>query len=620
MAELTPARTKRVESEADAKYGSTGPRRLLHDFLSNRYWEFSLNVIVVTNIVIIYLEVNDGMKCKMAGSDDDSDCVPRWYFVTNLILLVFYTVEMFLNMFVQRMEWLSRKNVFNYVDATIVFIGYLELVFTWLEVAGGNVMALTRMLKVLRVLRVVRLLKPFPELYMLIAGFISTMRTMAWGFLMIVVLLIIWGIVTVQVLTATELPGNFTDPWCNDAFSEVHMTSFWLFQTLIAGDSWGYCVIPIVQYNFNLFWLFGTILITLELGFMNLILAVIVDGSAQTREMRAEEKIAAKKKERETAIAQIADILKDLDEDGSGQISLEELTIGYEENNALRQRFDELGIAKKDLGRLIEVMDEDQSGEVDYEEFSNGLLSFEETDPRAQNLALNLMIREMQLTLTKRFSVIEQMLESGVTSGEKEKEKESSPSALGPFSNGVPHKVEVEYDPADLKPTVAWTMENGVAQHLFQPLHQPTLSQAEGAVPGYEAISNLHSIAKETMRSAQRLMEQSSLIKGNAMGASESLDGRSWSKFSQQSADSYKGIKANGHFSASTGFRQKGFGRVAGRPTVKPLHVALAVPKHRSKGSDGTVVQEIDTDPPGPLPGRRREFLHEAAGNMMQTL
>eukprot|EP00931_Biecheleriopsis_adriatica_P077130 TRINITY_DN50750_c0_g1_i1.p1 TRINITY_DN50750_c0_g1~~TRINITY_DN50750_c0_g1_i1.p1 ORF type:complete len:655 (+),score=114.77 TRINITY_DN50750_c0_g1_i1:57-2021(+) len=383
-------------------------RRSLAQCASSATFEIFINIVVMFNVVVMVVEADEGMRC---AEEPEGACVAPWLEIANNALLGIYTCEVILTLFIQRSSFWWRS-WWNYLDLVISLTGYIEIVMNTLGSDSAGGLSMMRMLKLLRVARIMRLLKTFPELYMMVAGFVSTMKTMFWGFVLIIALLGVWGIIIIQTMTPTGVVGNLEVARCNEAFQTTFGAIVWFFQTLIAGDSWGQCVIPVMQQaGTGFFWLFACVHITIQIGFMNLILAVIVDSSAQTREERAEDKRKARKEKREEAISDISDLLRNLDTDDSGEISLEELMAGYEGNESLRERFDEIGIGRRDLSRLILAMDEDNSGEVDYEEFAEALLRFEETDPRAQALQTNLLIQELQANMVKRLSTVESLLQ-----------------------------------------------------------------------------------------------------------------------------------------------------------------------------------------------------------------
>ena len=85
-----------------------------------------------------------------------------------------------------------------------------------------------------------------------------------------------------------ERPEDVNE-FCLAAFSSIFEAIVIYFQTLVAGDSWGQCMIPIVHHHPWTILFFAAALITVTLGFMNLILAVIVDNATKAREGDQEE-------------------------------------------------------------------------------------------------------------------------------------------------------------------------------------------------------------------------------------------------------------------------------------------------------------------------------------------
>ncbi|CAE8594241.1 unnamed protein product, partial [Polarella glacialis] len=167
---------------------------------------------------------------------------------TNFALLAIYTFEATFRLFAEQ-EYYHHSR-WNLVDVGIVLTGYLDICLTYMPGSDGwgssiNIESFIRLLRVGRIIRALRLFRRFPELYKLVVGFMSTMKAIWWGFVMILMLLSIFS------LLAVELVSPFTnkvddhnllgDPWCDVAFSSVARSVLFFFQTLVAGDSWGAC-------------------------------------------------------------------------------------------------------------------------------------------------------------------------------------------------------------------------------------------------------------------------------------------------------------------------------------------------------------------------------------------
>merc|ERR1712012_1127040 len=105
---------------------------------------------------------------------------------------------------------------------------------------------------------------------------------------MIIILLVSWSILAVEVLNPVNqgliAEGIVQDEWCQAIFTSVAYSTLAMFQTLVAGDSWGTCIIPVVRQEPWTFVLFTGALACVQLGFTNLILSVIVDQAAEAKQ------------------------------------------------------------------------------------------------------------------------------------------------------------------------------------------------------------------------------------------------------------------------------------------------------------------------------------------------
>merc|ERR1712137_1107079 len=123
----------------------------------------------------------------------------------------------------------------------------------------------------------------------MLRGFACAFKAMFWGFVMIFMSLVLFAILTVDLMHAPTSRLNKDNEWCVKAFTSVQDAILFYFQTLVAGDSWGQCVIPLIRDDYKRFMVFAVVLVCVQLGFMNLILSVIVDAAAAVRDESAQE-------------------------------------------------------------------------------------------------------------------------------------------------------------------------------------------------------------------------------------------------------------------------------------------------------------------------------------------
>lgn len=378
------------------------PRIFVGRLLDTTTYDVTVCSVVLFNCVLLWSEADHGVSCY----GEEEACLPSAFAFANSVLLALYTLEVSLTVYVQRSLYLFYG--WNSLDFTVVLFAYLELILERVSDSSG-ILSLVRLLKVLRVVRSVRLLRPIPQLYKLMVGIFMTVQTMFWGFVMILILLAAWSVVTIQVLTPlTDIRDTAEDEWCHSAFSSVTGTVLLYFQTLIAGDSWGRCFVPAMLKHPSLFLLFSGALVTVQLGCMNLILAVIVDVSAEMREAQVVEKAARVRENRDRTIHDLQDTLQSMDADQSGTISLAEFKASMKKQNHIKDRLDMLGISEGEIDTMFKLMDYDGLGHVSYDDFVDVILKAE--DQHAQMMNLNLKLDSLTRSCKHSFAIFDHTL------------------------------------------------------------------------------------------------------------------------------------------------------------------------------------------------------------------
>ena len=83
---------------------------------------------------------------------------------------------------------------------------------------------------------------------MLIGGLYSSLKAIGFGAIMLVVMILVWAVVSVEVLhpLLAELSFPSCDR-CNHGFSDVFSASVTIFQQIVAGDSWGTISVPLIE-------------------------------------------------------------------------------------------------------------------------------------------------------------------------------------------------------------------------------------------------------------------------------------------------------------------------------------------------------------------------------------
>jgi len=246
-----------------------------------------------------------------------------------------------------------------------------------------NQVMLVRILRLLRLARAVRLIVLFQTLWQLVQGLLHSVTTLFWTFLLVMILIYIFAIIGMEFIS--EDPALDANHEYNVAarenfsnFGDAIMTLLQMFSM----DSIGAVYRPLVKHRFATFFYFMTVLLVLSIALMNLVTAVMVNSSLDQASEDKEVKkawLAAKKKKQ---MEELKVMFHELDEDGSGDLSLSEIRSAPEH---LRAELQELA-GSEDIEQLFMMLDYDGGGAVDADEFCEGVFKAASSDRTSMEL------------------------------------------------------------------------------------------------------------------------------------------------------------------------------------------------------------------------------------------
>jgi hypothetical protein len=185
-----------------------------------------------------------------------------------------------------------------------------------------------------------------------------------------------------------------------------------LFQQIVAGDSWGLVSVPVIEKRPEYTIIFICIVVSVSLGVMNLILAVIVESAAEARESDLAQKHKTQKKEAMLKKIELCEMAHSMDKDHSDTISFEEMQEAWNLNPAFQQVMGSMSIRDHDLDTIFKIMDEDNSGDVDYKEFVEKLYHLRTSDVRID-------LELARYAFIQRFDTIEEKLKEQRTASNR---------------------------------------------------------------------------------------------------------------------------------------------------------------------------------------------------------
>lgn len=234
----------------------------------------------------------------------------------------------------------------------------------------------------------------------------SCFRTLFWSSLVLMLMMTIWGVIAVDLINPIVLDlanaGAFGDcSRCRRSFSSVFMANLTLFQTVVAGDSWGMIAIPCIEAEAWTAVIFVGSQMSLVFGVLSIIVAVIVDTFADTRAndlgKRAKEMEQIEKREK----GELLRLFRQIDTDHSGALSFEELKEGARRIPEFSDWLRVLDIDQADLHQLFLIVDEDRSGEIDAEEFVEALFRLRHSESRTATRFVKQLVEKLHSRQTE---------------------------------------------------------------------------------------------------------------------------------------------------------------------------------------------------------------------------
>ncbi|CAE8595512.1 unnamed protein product, partial [Polarella glacialis] len=132
--------------------------------------------------------------------------------------------------------------------------------------------------------------------------------------------------VVIRLAGEGAFPASCED--CERSFKTVMRANLTLFKTIIAGDSWGLVAVPVIEAEPWTAIIFIGALLTLVFGVLNLVVAVVVDTFAEQRQKDVVGLAQELDAEQDQDVRSLKRMFEQIDEDGSGDVTLEELLEG----------------------------------------------------------------------------------------------------------------------------------------------------------------------------------------------------------------------------------------------------------------------------------------------------
>jgi len=375
-------------------------RRYLANIVESHTFDLVMGVLISLNSTMVVLETD-----AKASSPDEG--IPVWISSTTSTLICVYTFELAIRLYVYR-GWFF-YNSWNCFDFVVVVSDIFTEVMTRLMSDTIPSISVLRIFRLGRLLRFVEVLTMFQELNTMVQLMVSSLRAMFWGLVLLGITLTLWSILAVEILHPLNqriaAAGVYDSPpceRCSRAFESVAQSNLTLFQTLVFGDNWGQIAMPMIEAEPAVALILVLAGMSVHVGLLNLILTVIVDKAREKHEHDLERKIKLKEKQFQQAKTELISLCESLDEDGSGELSLQELLDGFDKNAQFAMTLSVMDIKKDDMEVVFGILDEDHSGAVTYSEFAEQLHKMKSQDAQTMLIFIKGYVNELRQKVSEQ--------------------------------------------------------------------------------------------------------------------------------------------------------------------------------------------------------------------------
>lgn len=326
--------------------------------------------LVISNSIMIAVQVDLDMKRAIEGKSS----LP-WERTSDICYTVAFSLELVLRIAAERRHFYKgpgRK--WNMFDVVVVFTGVIDL----LEFINFSLtyLRILRVLRVARVLRVIRVLKFFRELRMMALSIISCLTSLIWAFTLLLLVMFIFSMVLLEG-ARDYLRSDAVDPAVHREikkhFGGCVYTLYTLLQAVSGGNSWGEVAEPFVAIHPFYGACFTFFIIFVLFGLLNVLIGVFVQNTEAIAGIDKEFVIQEEMMRKDSMINQMRELFHEIDADGSGTISWQELKSNLTDES-MKAYFSLMQIETEEAKGLFQLLDVDESGEVAIEEFIMGCM------------------------------------------------------------------------------------------------------------------------------------------------------------------------------------------------------------------------------------------------------
>jgi len=341
-----------------------------HWLLDSRWFNLPVSLTILANTAQI------GLSVDLQG--------PPWDDVWKMSEHAFtalFTTEMLTKLAFLHGKYFADK--WNIVDCTLVCLAVCDV---WIlsnvltEESSMGSLTILRILRLCKILRMVRMFRVFRELIVLLDAITKSIRTMAWVLVLLCLILYVFAILCAELIGREESYPSYSSLPSDLANASAHFNNFQHFGTiarsmytlfsLITLSEWSTVSRPISEKQPFVVPVLVLFTIVTAFGVMNVVIGVMVEHALDAANKFARAQDHQNKIEQMYKVQSIRNVMEEIDKDGDGCISKEELEQAIEDHKDLANLLLCVDLPHNcTIDEVFKLIDEDGDENISPDEF-----------------------------------------------------------------------------------------------------------------------------------------------------------------------------------------------------------------------------------------------------------
>eukprot|EP00931_Biecheleriopsis_adriatica_P057183 TRINITY_DN33910_c0_g1_i1.p1 TRINITY_DN33910_c0_g1~~TRINITY_DN33910_c0_g1_i1.p1 ORF type:complete len:571 (+),score=107.99 TRINITY_DN33910_c0_g1_i1:46-1758(+) len=371
----------RVTEVASAKTLNRANKPFLSAVVEHPAFEIFFGFVIVSNALVLGLEVS-------ATAKGEADSLGPAFLVATVFYAFLFTAELVLRLLVYGRYFLYMEGwQWNWLDLVIVAcslwevcVEFSHLVPVEMESVSGlaaiRVVRIIRITRMVRIIKVARLIRFVKALRTLVSSITHTIKSLFWALVLLVLLVYVFGILFTQAVydhlsdieVSAEASTSIESYW-----SGLLTSMLTLFMAITGGVSWELPLAPLSEIHGVWVAIFLFYIAFAYLAVLNVVTGVFCEAAIESARSDHEMAMHSIMENRKAHVAKVKSLFEDLDEDGSGTLTLDELE-HHMNSDIVKDYFEMLELDVRDAWSLFRLLDQDGGSEVELEEFLWGCM------------------------------------------------------------------------------------------------------------------------------------------------------------------------------------------------------------------------------------------------------